>query len=275
MWYLLPSLQDPGRPRVFQIGFNRCGTKSIAVFFHRNGYRAAHWQKGVLAAGMEVARRRGEPLLRHVAGFDVYTDMERVAQRRAIPHGLERRLDELQTPDERRRPVYAFKHFRQLDRQYPGSKFVLNVRDVDRWVESRLRFEADDGGDYRFCVHGERAHPDEEALAACWRSEWRRHLRDVRSYFAGRDDDLLVFDIDEDAPTEFARFFEGTRWTVDPGLWPWANRSRPAGGGGASGPAGGDDRGDRDDLGGGGLRRLGVRMGAAVTRARRSLRLGA
>ena len=59
-------------PRLFQIGFNRCGTKSLARFFEANGLCAAHWERGTLAASIELARREGELLLTHVDRFDVF-----------------------------------------------------------------------------------------------------------------------------------------------------------------------------------------------------------
>lgn len=217
-------LADPDRPRIFQIGFNRCGTDSLAVFFRRNGYRAAHWNKGRLAEGMELARLEGEPLLRYVGNYDVYTDMERVAHRRVLKGSVLRRLLSILEVDRIERPIYAFKYFRRLDRQYPGSKFILNVREVDRWIDSRMRFEAADGGRYRFCVHGEEAHADRAALAECWRHEWHEHLADVRGYFQGRDDDLLVFHIEEDPVEKLVRFFARADHDLDPDLWPWMNR---------------------------------------------------
>lgn len=218
---------DPVRPRIFQIGFNRCGTDSICVFFRRNGYRAAHWRKGRLAEGMELARLEDRPLLTHVADFDVYTDMERVTLRRRRRGPVVRRLLDRLGAERLETPIYAFKHFRLLDRQYPGSRFILNVRDVDNWIASRLRFEAADGGAYRFCVHGERAHESEAALADCWRREWHEHVGDVRSWFAGRPDDLLVFDVEADPPEKMARFFGRAGHELDPRLWPWKNRTRP------------------------------------------------
>lgn len=30
--------------------------------------------------------------------------------------------------------------FRRLDKQYPGSKFILNVRDLDTWIDSRINY---------------------------------------------------------------------------------------------------------------------------------------
>lgn len=227
MWSIFRSAPEPGRPRIFQIGFNRCGTKSLCTFFRHNGYRAVHWKNGKLAEGIELARLRGEPLLRYVGRWDVYTDMERVAHRRFFKGRVLRRLLRHRGRDRLEKPIYAFRYFRDLDRQYPGSKFILNIRGVDRWVESRLRFEADDGGEYRFCRHGDRAHPERASLVACWKEHWRTHLSEVREYFRGRRDDLLVFHIENDPVEKLVRFFERAGHDLDPRHWTRENRTRP------------------------------------------------
>lgn len=227
MWSLLPSFKDPRRPRIFQIGFNRCGTKTLSTFFRKNGYRAVHWADGKLAEGMELARLEGKPLLHYVGHWDVYTDMERVAHRRWFKGRVLRRLLRRKGTDELETPIYAYRYFRTLDRQYPGSTFILNVRDPDLWVRSRLRFEADDGGDYRFCEHGERAHENQAALVACWKEHWHEHVRDVKEHFEGRPDDLLVFHIEDDPVEKLVAFFERAGHDLDPAHWGWRNRTRP------------------------------------------------
>jgi hypothetical protein len=228
MWHLLPSLRDPQRPRVFQIGFNRCGTKSLYSFFRKNGYRSVHWANGKLAEGMELARLEEKPLLHYVGRWDVYTDMERVAHRRFFRGPVLNKLLRLKGKDKLEIPIQAYRYFRTLDRQYPGSKFILNVRDVDLWVRSRLRFEAADGGKYRFCRHGDRAHESEKALVACWKEHWHEHIREVRDYFDGRPDDLLTFHIERDSIHDLVAFFDRAGYDLDPGHWGWRNRTRPA-----------------------------------------------
>lgn len=221
------QLRDPLRPRIFQIGFNRCGTDSLCTFFKRNGYRAVHWAKGKLAEGMELARLEGEPLLHYVGRWDVYTDMERVSHRRIFRGRVLRRLLRLEGVAELKRPIHAFRYFRTLDRQYPGSKFILNVRDVDLWIRSRLRFQGADGKPYRFCRHGHRAHRSEEELTDCWRDHWEAHTRDVREYFQGRPGDLLVFHIERDPIDKLVSFFGAAGHPLASRHWPWRNRTRP------------------------------------------------
>ncbi len=196
------------QPRIFQIGFNRCGTKTLSEFFKANGVRTAHWKRGTIACGIELARRQGKPLLTYVDRFQAFTDMERIrvpALRRwwVVTPTFRRLVREL-GPEENA-PIYAYKYFAPLHQQYPGSRFILNSRPVDKWVASRLRFM---GGLYRSCIHGDHAHGSDAELGKCWKRDWADHHASVRSYFADHPDDLLVFDIEADDPTRLVEFLK-------------------------------------------------------------------
>jgi hypothetical protein len=86
--------------------------------------------------------------------------------------------------------------YRYLDSAFPRSRFVLTVRDEERWISSTLRHISPD---HRETSGGERfrewffgaAYPqgNEEKYLAKYRS----HNREVREYFADSDS-LLVCD---------------------------------------------------------------------------------
>lgn len=46
--------------------------KFHCVFFEKNGYSAAHWEKGTIAVGMELARIKNKPLLTYCKEYDIY-----------------------------------------------------------------------------------------------------------------------------------------------------------------------------------------------------------
>ena len=117
----------PPRPtrcgRIFQIGFNKCGTVSLSRFFAENGVPAVHYDKGRLGRTMEQRYRQGKPLIDEeiYSRFRFFSDFE---------------FFDMDTG----------KHFsghkelwRELDDQYPDSLFILNVRNRDDWIRSRLR----------------------------------------------------------------------------------------------------------------------------------------
>ena len=212
------------RFRVFQIGFNRCGTSSFAYFFRKNGFKTAHWRDGTVAAAIELARREGVPLLTHTDKFDVYTDMELVEieaiSRQRWPKKIFRRLLDRIGDGEALKPIYAYKYYALFDEQYPNSKFILNTRDVERWIASRFRFSKQR---YRHCPHGAHYHASDEELADCWRAEWHSHLAAVREYFADRPADLLQFDIEVDGVDKIMEFF--SMLDLDPRHWQRRNAS--------------------------------------------------
>ena len=110
MWALTPA-PAPGPPKVFAIGLNKTGTTSLHLAFEQLGLRSFHWGGRRAYHAVLHAQRDGERLLLPVGeGYDAYSDVETLSVR-----------------------------FDLADLQYPGSRFVLTVRDVDDWVESRRR----------------------------------------------------------------------------------------------------------------------------------------
>ena len=108
------------RQKYFQIGFRKCGTTALWDFFNRNGIPAVHWDEGDLARRMRDNLEAGRPAL---DGYDeryaAFTDME------------------FNDPDDY---FEGFKRFRELLRDYPGAKFILNTRDQAAWLLSMRRW---------------------------------------------------------------------------------------------------------------------------------------
>ncbi|NIR27882.1 MAG: sulfotransferase family protein [Gammaproteobacteria bacterium] len=92
--------------------------------------------------------------------------------------------------------------FPQLDRAYPGSKFVLTVREKEAWLAAcerwyKMKDELWAGTEYedvpkfnRLFVYGCVRFSRERFSYV-----YDRHLREVRHHFAGRPYDLLLIDI--------------------------------------------------------------------------------
>ena len=182
-------------PRVFAIGLNKTGTTSLDAALRLLGYRTLHWGGPEARRRVRRAMAAGEPLLDHLD-----PEPEAVSDLEEVTH-----------------------NFELADRQYPGSRFVLTVRDVGAWLDSRRqhvernrRRKAEGRYQGRFLAI------DPEA----WAAEYRRHERRVRGYFAGRDD-LLVLDVAGEAdPWPALCGFLGR--DVPDELFPHANRSPEA-----------------------------------------------
>jgi hypothetical protein len=218
------EFQGTGKPRIFQIGFNRCGTTSIHRFFEENGLRSIHWARGSIAAGIEAARIEGKPLLHYVDGFQVYCDMEFMREDHAGQHLSKRPFKKLYQNIGMTRidkPIYAYRYFRELYHQYPGSRFILNTRDIEDWIKSRRGF-LDIG--YKFCSHGDSFHDSQIELENCWREHWNDHIASVRSFFSNKPEALLEYHIENNSPQEIVEFLDECR--LDSSKWGWHNSSK-------------------------------------------------
>lgn len=156
--------------KIFQIGFNKCGTVSLHQYFLQNGLESIHWDKGRLAKTIKSNFDRGLPLLKGYERFDCFTDMESQTNNIFI----------------------YLTHFKELDRAYPGSKFILNIRDKNKWLQSRINHR-----DY-LKVHQKITGLSVDDVIELWSKDWDDHLKNVKEYFIGREDDLLIFDIEND-----------------------------------------------------------------------------
>lgn len=100
----------------------------------------------------------------------------------------------------------------KLDRLFPGSKFVLQVRDLESWVYSRL---AHIERSKRSGIHRVAADWDTTDYAVTsWIHNRNRHHLLVQDYFAERPGDLLIVNFirDPSAATRVAHFlgYSGT-----------------------------------------------------------------
>lgn len=155
------SDRSPNRPRVFGIGLNKTGTSSFHQALTILGFESLHWGGPSIRQCVEDALAAGRPLLANLdPRYDAFSDIEALS-----------------------------KNFLLLDEQYPGSRFVLTVRPVDAWIDSRRRHvetnvRRKEAGEY----DGRFLRVDE----AGWRADWESHLAGAREHFAGRDDYLEI-----------------------------------------------------------------------------------
>ena len=82
--------------------------------------------------------------------------------------------------------------YKELDQQYPGSKFILTIRQDEKWVNSVLKHFKDKYIPAHEWIYGVRtAYGNEETYL----KRYRAHNREVQEYFVDRPNDLLVMDI--------------------------------------------------------------------------------
>lgn len=169
-------------PPVFQIGFNRCGTKFLTEIFRQNGYEALHWRRGVLAEDILLSKHTRQKPLTRWPSASFFADLE-------CCHRYDKPCLE------------AFKEFEFLHTAFPDAYFVLNLRNVSDWIASR---SAHHGGQYiKFHAH-HRGVPVSD-VPQLWLADWDQHIRAVRRYFKGNPK-FIEFNIDTDSPQKLADF---------------------------------------------------------------------
>jgi len=150
--------------KVFGIGLSKTGTTSLARALEILGYRVkdclgiTKYLKGDITSIDKTA----------LESYDALTDT----------------------------PIPNF--YQELDKKYPGSKFILTVRDMDGWLKSckkqfnqKLAEKRSDAANQLFLELYDTVTFDEEKF----RSGYKNYTESVLEYFKDRPSDLLVIDI--------------------------------------------------------------------------------
>lgn len=161
----------PVPTRVLGLGMQRTCTSSLHAAFKQLGYDSFHWDSNQKA-------------------WAIWAEMN--ASGRSIT--LERSYALCDTPI----PML----FRELDDSYPGSKFILTVRDESKWLKSVAALwdpKTNPWYDWHLQPFSHQLH---KALygrtdfdAEVFLARYRRHNAEVIEHFKGRPQDLLVMDI--------------------------------------------------------------------------------
>lgn len=148
-------------PKIFCIGLQKTGTTSLEIALRKLGYRVCGEVGGYRA---DLTRReRIEDALRKSARFDAFND---------FPWNI---------------------LYRELDAAFPGSKFILTVRDKDRWIRSCSRHYATLKRPALKTVFGAPTPKENERR---FKDALTRHNDEARAYFQGRPEDFLAMNLE-------------------------------------------------------------------------------
>jgi hypothetical protein len=165
------------RAPVFFIGFNKCGTTSLHLWLTSNGLESFHGgaRENALVEGDIVFNITfGDPPLKDILHKDAWLDVGPVQR-----------------------------EWREFVRCYPDSKFVLNTRDINRWLVSRLNHLS--GRYVQYMNVAFRRDATWQEWVAEWRQEFIDHERAVMDHFRDRPN-FLRFDIERDNAGTLADF---------------------------------------------------------------------
>jgi len=158
--------------KIFGIGANRTGTGSLAEALRKLGYNISHWDHHE-----QICQNLVKNKLKHefLNTYDGAADL----------------------------PIPSI--YRELDRAYPGSKFILTIRDEKDWIRSQELHHKRIGVDKPyfecFLLYGSFFFDRKKYLEA-----YRRHNIEVVNYFYGRKDLLVVNITIEDAWDKICSF---------------------------------------------------------------------
>lgn len=202
--------------KIFGVGRNKTGTTSLTTAIQSLGFSVGDQHQGEMLI-RNWAVRDFEKIKNYCKTADFFQD---------IPFSL---------------PFT----FMAMDIYFPGSKFILTIRNSEEWHESMVRFHSLPR------IHGEKANSlqalkeasycypgyaydtkvlvyelpgddpyDKETLI----SHYEYHNRMVKDYFRHRENDLLILNVGEkDALSKLANFLGVKYNNVD---FPWENKSQ-------------------------------------------------
>lgn len=156
--------------KVFCIGLNKTGTSSLHAAFRILGLKSVHYQDETGASIKDVILDNflaGRYILQGIEGYDAYSDWDKA------PHTID--------------------VFKEFDRQCPGSKFIVNTRELEAWLTSRERHVQRQQQEQR--RHPDRDVPWLQVDREGWARQYRDHYAAVAAHFRERPDDVLVFDV--------------------------------------------------------------------------------
>jgi hypothetical protein len=162
--------------RIIQIGFNRCGTSSLNYFFMQHGFKCIHWDDGNIARTIKRNCYLNKPVLEGYEDYNFISDMELVNDTEGI---ILAHMD----------------YFKEIESQYPEAKFILNTRNMHDWISSRAKHSGT--GHHNYLERYMRIWDmTAEQVTNRWMRDWYAHHAAVLSYFQGKMNKLLIFDID-------------------------------------------------------------------------------
>ena len=82
--------------------------------------------------------------------------------------------------------------FREMDQHFPGSKFILTIRDEADWYASAVHHFGNRETPMRRFIYGKGSPATNEAV---YRARYSEHNKAVVQHFATRQTDLLIMDL--------------------------------------------------------------------------------
>ena len=204
----------PTPPRIFLIGFNKCGTTSFHDYFKANNIASVHWRANTLALALQHNQTSGQPLLTGIDQWTAYTDMI------CIPGSPWGSSNSTKAP-----LIEGCRWFKALHHDYPDALFILNTRDPFHWLQSRLSHDKGQFAAAYLQALAPEGVRNRRQLKRRWLHDWYQHHTEVMAYFeAHARKQLLVFHISESSEQQLNRFLR-PHFAIEAGHFPHHHKS--------------------------------------------------
>jgi hypothetical protein len=159
--------------KVFGIGFHKTGTSTLRVALSKLGYKVCD---AYLDCVESLSKGDLSPILNIVAQYDAFEDNPW--------------------------PVL----YQEMDRRYPGSKFILTIRNEQKWIKSMVNYFGKENTPMREWIYGFGCPKGNEKI---YLERYRKHNKEVIEYFKNRPDDLLILSLERgDGWNELCNFLK-------------------------------------------------------------------
>jgi hypothetical protein len=128
--------------------------------------------------------KNNKKLLEGIDNYEFYSDMEFISDFQIIE---------------------AYKMYEKLDKQYPNSLFILNTRNKENWIKSRLQHS--NGASNYITRYSKYYNLSNNKIIEMWSNDWNIHIEKVRKYFINNSK-FLEFNIENDEPEKLFNFLK-------------------------------------------------------------------
>lgn len=155
--------------KVVYVGFQKTGSTSFGMFFDRLGLRTCGFRPDFARPNEDL---NTQEILKFAEKYDAFQDN---------PWSI---------------------LYKELDLQFPGSKFILNIRDSEGWYESCVKEFGETTIPMRVHIYGIGSPINNKETFV---KRYEKHNNDVLDYFKDRSDDFLQVDLFGDSSQSVSR----------------------------------------------------------------------
>jgi len=173
-------------PKIFFIGFNKTATTAFHRFFLDNNYKSFHNKnsKKNLALTIRNNLENKLPILHSINDAHCYSDLMYVDDNEYIE---------------------GHKYFKEIYNEYPNSYYVLQTRNLEDWIKSRICHIRPQSLLARTKSAKKMSCTNE--VIEFWLEDIQNHIKEVKKFFY-KNNKFLEYNIDNDNVTKLISFLK-------------------------------------------------------------------